>query len=165
MKPSLKFSILGCLVGSLLTLGTVLITDWQMDKRSNPALNTQVLDYLQSRGFPIDTLANNRYSFVMNEEHIIFEYFPTDEGFLRFFTFYDASDYSYEELETVIEATNTTKNCYIMPKRMDDGSIWIMINVESFINKREMLDTDIIDRTLSVISGASIDLLRQLGRL
>lgn len=164
MKPSIKFSLLGGIVGAVVMFIAVVIIEWQLEK--HPALDVQVLDYLQSRDYLIDTLDNNQYVFVANEDKIVFDYFPDDEGFLRFFSIFDVSNSSYEEVAAAaIEATNTKKNCSVVPRRLDDGSIVVQISMESFVSKEDALDTHIIERSLRVMSETHLFLIHQLSHL
>lgn len=164
MKTAIKYSLIGSLVGAIVMLGVLILIEWQLEK--HPPLNTQVLDYLSSQDYPIDTLENNQYIFLANEDRVVFDYFPDDEGFLRFFAIYDVSNSSYEEVATAaIETTNTKKNCVVVPKRRDNGELFIQISVESFIDENEALNTDIINRSLRVLQGAHYSIIHQLGRL
>ena len=164
MKPSIKFSLLGGIVGAVMMFIAVVIIEWQLDK--HPALDTQVLDYLSSQDYPIDTLENNQYVFLAYEDRIVFDYFPDDEEFLRFFANYDVSNSSYEEVAAAaIKITNTKKNCTVVPKQMEDGGLIIQISVESFIDEDDELNTSIIDRALCALQGARYSMILQLGHL
>ncbi|MCQ2345895.1 MAG: hypothetical protein MJZ82_03925 [Paludibacteraceae bacterium] len=78
MKTSIKFSLIGGLIGVIVMFGVLLLIEWQSEK--HPALDTQVLDYLTEQGCPIETAENNRYVFVSNEDRVVFDYLMTIRG-------------------------------------------------------------------------------------
>lgn len=163
MKTSIKFSLLGGLVGAIVMFGVLMLIEWQLEK--HPALDTQVLDYLTEQGYPVDTLGNDMYKFNVDGDKFIFDYFPDDPGYLRIFAGYGVEEYSRADVESVCVAMmRAKKNCMMIPEVREDG-MSVRICCESFISNDDALDTDIIDRSIRLIQESEIQLYRRLNHL
>lgn len=160
MKPSIKFSLLGGIVGAVVMFIAVVLIEWQLEQ--HPALDTQVIEYLENKGYTVDTLGQDMYVFNVEGDKLIFDYFLDDPGYLRIFAGFDTKEYSRAEVEAVcIELMRTKKNCIMIPEVGDDG-MSVRICCESYISDDEALDTDILDRSIRLIQQVGILLYRKL---
>lgn len=161
MKTAFKYSLLGGIIGAVLMFAAVLVIEWQLDK--HPALDKQVIDYLESQGYPVDTLDGNMYRFTVDGDMFVFDYYPDDQTYLHFFTIYGAEDYSRAEVEAAcFKATRTKKNSELFPEETDEG-MSVVVSSSSFLADDE-LDTDIVDRSIRVIQQAVAIFYRELER-
>lgn len=160
MKPSIKFSLLGGIVGAVMMFIAVVIIEWQLDK--HPALDTQVVEHLKSCGYPIDTLDESMYAFYIEDTKYIFDYYPKDQSYVRILAGFSADEYAEEDVKAAcISVMRTKKNCIMIPELTENG--WaVRISCESFIDSDEAIDTEIIDRAIRVLQQAEIQLFREL---
>lgn len=141
----------------------VLIIEWQLDK--HPSLDTQVIEYLESQGYHVDTLTNDLYRFHVDGDRFIFDYFPDDPTYLRIFAGFGMEEYDRTAIEAAcVDIMSAKKNCIMIPEEMSDG-IGVRICCESFIADDEALDTHIIDRSIRLIQQAEMQLFRKLNHL
>lgn len=160
MKSSVKFSLIGGLIGAVVMFIAVVIFEVQWDK--HPPLDTQVIEYLKSEGFPVDTLGNDAYAFLVDEDRYIFDYFRDDPSYLRIFAGFTAEEFSPEDVEAAcIKVMNEKKNCTMIPVKRDDGMA-VRICCESFVDSDDALDTKIIDRTIRIIQLAELKFFYEL---
>lgn len=163
MKPSIKFSLLGGIVGAVLMFAAVLVIEWQLDK--HPSLDKQVVEYLESQGYAVDTLGSDMYSFNVEGDKYIFDYFADDPTYLRIFAGFGAEDYERAEIETAcVEIMCAKKNCIMIPEETKAGMA-VRICCESFVSDDDALDTDIIDRSIRLIQQSVIQLFRKLNHV
>ena len=160
MKPSIKFSLLGGIVGAVVMFIAVVIIEWQLDK--HPALDTQVVEHLESCGYPIDTLDESMYAFYIEDTKYIFDYYPKDQSYVRILAGFSADEYAEEDVKAAcISVMRGKKNCIVIPELTERG--WaVRISCESFIDSDEAIDTEIIDRAIRVLQQAEIQLFREL---
>lgn len=160
MKTSIKFSLIGGLVGAVLMFGVILLIEWRMNQY--PLLDTQVIKYLESKGYPVDTVGDDFYKFVADGDQFFFDYYPNDPAYLRIFAGYDVSEFNRNEVEAAcLELMTTTKNCSVFPEDGPNG-VAVRINCESFVSDDDALDTDIIDRAIKLIQQVDRGLYRKL---
>lgn len=160
MKPSIKFSLLGSIVGAVVMFISVLIIEWQLNK--HPALDTQVIEHLDGCGYPIDTLDENMYAFYVEETKYIFDYYPQDQSYVRILAGFNVNEYAAEDVKSAcISVMRVKKNCIMIPELTEHG--WaVRISCESFVDPEEAIDTEIVDRAIRVIQQAEIQLFREL---
>lgn len=160
MKSSVKFSLIGGLIGAIVMFIAVVIFEVQWDK--HPPLDTQVIEHLKSEGFPVDTLGNDAYAFLVDEDKYIFDYFPEDPSYLRIFAGFTAEEYSRAEVEAAcVKVMQCKKNCIMIPEETRDGMV-VRICCESFVDSDDALDTKIIDRTIRIIQLAELKFFYEL---
>lgn len=160
MRPAIRFSILGGIVGAVLMFAAVLVIEWQLDK--HPSLDTQVIEHLESKGYPVDSMGSDLYAFQVEGDKFVFDYFPTDQTYLRILAGYGAEEYTREDVEAAcVEVMSTKKNCIMIPEETKDGMA-VRICCESFVSDDDALDTDIIDRAIQLIQQAERSFFREL---
>lgn len=163
MRPSIKFSLLGGIAGAVLMFAAVLVIEWQLDKY--PALDTQVVEYLEHEGYPVDSLGEDVYKFNVDGDVFLFDYFPEDPTYLRIFAGFDMEGFSREDVEAAcVELMCAKKNCILVPIERENGMA-VRICCESFLSDDEALDTDIIDRSIRLIQQVEIQLYRKLNHV
>lgn len=160
MKTPIKFSICGFVAGAVLMFVAVLIIEWQLDK--HPTLDVQVLEHLEGNGYPMDSLGDYLYSFVVEDDKFIFDYFPSDQSYLRILASYGAEEFTYDQVAAAcVKVMSKKKNCIMIPIETDSG-MFVRISCESFVPDDDELDTYIIDRSIRVIQQAVLQFYRCL---
>lgn len=160
MRPGTKCSLLGGVVGAVLMFAAIWILEWKMN--DFPSLDTQVIEYLEHRGCPVDSLGADMYRFEVEEDKFVFDYYPEDPAYLRIFALFDLSEFSRTAVETAcFELMNDTKNIILVPEVRDEGMA-VRIRCESFVSDEDALDTDIVDRSISLIRRVEAQLYHLL---
>ncbi len=152
MRSAIKFSLLGSIVGMVLMYVALLIIGLRLNK--HPALDTQVIQHLESMDYPVDSLGSGRYAFFVNEDRFVFEYSPEDPTYFQIWAIFGLKGYSPEEVMlTCMSVMDAKKNCILLPAETNIG-LTLYIFCESFLDAENALDTKIIDRSIQQLQAA-----------
>lgn len=160
VKSEIKFPLLGGVVGAMLMLAVVIIS-WQVDKPQS--LDTQVIQYLESAGYTVESLGKSRYGFYVDGDRYIFEYFPDDQTYLRIFTVFDVGAYSRDDMAAACFKVMKTKKNSIIIKNETSQGLTLHICCESFVSMDNAVEPYIIDHSICVIQESKMQIVRILN--
>jgi len=162
MKKQSFFYFLICGLGGAIGMVVILVIAMAFEYRDRqyPKWDTQVIEHLESCGYPVDTLDENLYSFCVEGDNMVFDYYPEDQSYLCLLAGYDMNmnGCSMEALtKACLEVTKNKRNCSVVPICRDE-ELLVRIYCQSFVNPDEALDTRIIDRSIRIIEEAYLAL-------
>ena len=159
MKTSIKFSLLGVLVGVVVMVVVGLVIVFM----PRPSLDKQVIKQVEECGYHVDTLPNHRYRFWAYDDKMFFDYFPNDNAYLCFYGGYIYTGHTMEEVAAAcVEVMQKKKNTIIYPQIEDEEGVYVRVEVTSFVDEDVMIDKEIVERSIDVLASAAGMLYREL---